>query len=800
MKSQGKGSPMRRLTTTLVFVAALCSMALWAPYASALPPTILSTSVTAVKTDAVTLQALIDPKGSALFYHFEYGPKDCAANPCTSVPIPDGELAPGKPELAKAEVKGLTPGTRYHFRVLAENILGESTIGPDELFATYLPPQQFGPCPNDKLRKENPSANPPEYSSANLPDCRVYEQTSPLDKDGGDATGYVPVVKASLSGDRITFSSSSGIPGGDGAQEIPMFLATRGPNGWSTQGMFPPAAEGQDAFVLGWTPDLAWVFSEARKLGEPLRGTLLARPSAGGQVETIVDHTDDFFANAFAGTSADAAEVLFESKKALLEGAVEGKPNLYLFQRDSKELFLAGALNDEEAPPEGAFAGSYDWVSGTTKETLSRGGAERGYYTRDQHAISEDGSKVYFTAAATGQLYLRLNPTEEQSPLDEGKCTDEDLACTVNVSASRKTNGKGVEGKDAAGTRPAAFLGASADGSFAYFSSSEKLTNDANTGLEPTNPPAIARATLDGNPNFNVKFVAANSEELAIGEGNILCWTTPSGSIARCVIVVPVDQCTAIEEDFIPAQFTENPKGLTISDTHIYWTNEGTSKAEEEAGVTPVIEASIGRAEIDGENPEQGFIKETFTKEPGDPPLLLVSEPRGIDVDATHVYWVNAGIPTRGTNWAMWRGLRSTATRKAWCRNSRASLTATWRSTPPISTTPSSRKLLLRVRSGGLKSKAAAQKKESLDSQIPVPPLSPSMPPTSTGPTTTPARSDGPTSMAKMRKRNGSKTPAAPRAWGSTRPTSTGPPTRKCSPTPATTSTAMRRTPTPSQT
>ena len=59
---------------------------------------------------------------------------------------------------------------------------------------------------------------------------------------------------------------------------------------------------------------------------------------------------------------------------------------------------------------------------------LHVGGADRSYYLADTHAIAADGS-VYFTAVGTGQLYLRENPTQEQSEVitngaGEEECTE----------------------------------------------------------------------------------------------------------------------------------------------------------------------------------------------------------------------------------------------------------------------------------------------------------------------------------------------------------------------------------------
>ena len=620
---------MKRLSISLAF-AALFSLALLATPALAVPPKIISVEFDSVKTDSVILRAEINPEGKATLYHFEYGTEDCSANPCTSIPVPDAQFPAGAPKVVEAEVKGLTPATTYHFRVVAKNPQAEKAESPDDTFTTYVPAQQFKACPNDALRKENPSFPPPEYSSANLPDCRVYEQASPVNKNAGDASGFVPLIKASLDGNRITFSSTTGIPGGEGSQEFPVYLATRNSSGWSTQGLLPPGNTGQIASVLGWTPDLEWVFNQSIKLGEPRKTILMARPSSGAPFETIVDYTTELQPE-LAATSQDAKEVIFESQVALLPGAAPGKSNVYLWQRQSDALSLAGVLNDGSAPSQGTFAGSYDWVQGN----LDRGGAAAGYYTRDQNVISTDAKALYFTAAGTGQLYLRRNPTQPQSPVNgTGDCTDAALACTIQVSASRKTNGKGPDGTDSAGTRPAAFLGASPDGSLTYFTSTEKLTNDANTGPEPENPPAIARAPKDDGDPIDFKFLPTEAVDVTV-DGSFVYWIDPTTeTIARA----PVDDGDPVDPEFIKADKTDNPKGLAVDANFIYWTNAGADIENEGGG-------SIGRAEIDGENPDEDFIPGEVEESPG-VFKVLVSQPRGIDVDGSFVYWVNRGLAT----------------------------------------------------------------------------------------------------------------------------------------------------------
>ena len=113
-------------------------------------------------------------------------------------------------------------------------------------------------------------------------------------------------------------------------------------------------------------------------------------------------------------------------------GDLEGKQNVYAYGRESGRLVLAGVMNDGTVPLEGAVAGPYAWFS---NGGLNFGGALNGSYTQAAHAISADGSEVFFTAGGTGQLYVRLNPLAPQSPMSGEACTEAAKACTVRVSA-----------------------------------------------------------------------------------------------------------------------------------------------------------------------------------------------------------------------------------------------------------------------------------------------------------------------------------------------------------------------------
>ncbi|HWL48867.1 MAG TPA: fibronectin type III domain-containing protein, partial [Acidimicrobiia bacterium] len=530
----------RLASAILLFSAAWLGMSLLdqPDAALAVAPTVVSETATGVTSESATLRAEVNPGGKVTKYHFEYGLGDCAVSACTSVPpLPEPTLPGGAATVpvAPVQIEGLTPQSTYHFRIVAKNADGE-VKGPDETFTTYQSPPVFGACPNDSLRTDqNPMFKFLDYLGENLPDCRGYEQASPVDKNGLDVKGLPMWVKASPEGDAATFMASGGAGGNEGAQELPPSLSRRGADGWSTTGMLPPASLGQEAIVLGWTPDFSQVYSAAVKL-LPSRAMAILSRSADGEITEIVPHTAALTTfPSFPGAASDGSVAAFEARSKLLPAAVGGAAsNVYLWERTTGELHLGSALNDGASPPQGAFAGPYDWGEGN----LTRGGSAFDYYTQEQHAISEDGGALYFTAAGKGkgELYLRLNPTEPQSPLDsEDKCTDPGLACTIEVSASQKTNGTGPNFTDAAGKRPAAFMGASADGSVAFLTSSEKLTNDAYTGPEPA-PPAIARAPLDDGDPKELSFEPTVATGVALNATHMYWANAEAGTIERALL------------------------------------------------------------------------------------------------------------------------------------------------------------------------------------------------------------------------------------------------------------------------
>ena len=533
------------------------------------------------------------------------------------------------------------------------------------------------PCPNEAIRLVQ------SYGSR-LPDCRAYEQVSPLDKGLIDAQGEPGSMESSPSGESVSYQSLEPFPGVSSAPINVFYLSTRrgGEEEWDTQGLLPALgveAAGKNPRVAGFGEDLSQAVIETlntplldpeKPAGEP--GVYL-RDSATGSYRPLAVGAEV----EFAGATPDGSQVLFETEKDLLPGlAAAGVVNLYDW--DEGRLSVPGILPVSEggkAPAGGSVAGSQPH-GGSREDT--------------QNLISADGSRVFFSDAGTGQLYAREDPGSVS-------------ATTVHVSASEKMNGAGSGGGDIDGEQPATLQAATPDGSQVFFTSPEELTNDANTGP----PPGVGRANLDGSsaqPGFvptTAKGIAVNSEyvywanpkENSIGRaridgteidrnfitgvsnpqyvalcGEYLYWTDAAqekekeGAIARAKI--GAGGAEAVEQKFIAG--ASDPQGIAINSEYIYWANVLTAKPSK---------STIARAKVDGEGVElTGFVTKTETpggvalnseyiywaipssNEIGRAPIAGgkgtpgfitgASEPQGVAVNSEYVYWANSHTGT----------------------------------------------------------------------------------------------------------------------------------------------------------
>lgn len=411
---------------------------------STAPPITSNPTVSAVSDQGASLSGTVNPEQQTTTYRFEcvsdLNFNESGYREAAEIPPGGATLSPaGKEVSVNQSIHGLGAATTYHCRLKAENPTGTVT-GPETTFTTYA------------------------VQSPGLPDGRVFEQATPVMKNGSDAKGWEYLIKGAPDGNAVTyFITGGGGNSGGGGQEFPTYVANRVSEGWASHPFLPSSAYGERANVVGWSEDLNRDYVLTWNSGGS--ATFYSQDVAGGTLEEIASGLEPYEGAQYAGESRDGNRVLFESRKALVPEAIEGAWNLYVWNRDSDSLSLVSVLPDESISPGGAFAGPYNWGALEAKA----GGAGGNMYTSDLHVFSDDGSKVFFTTSNVDQLYVR---TGIGSPDPS----------TAQVSASHKTNGSGPGGRDPNGSRKAAFMEATPDAHYAFFTSPEELTNDATTG------------------------------------------------------------------------------------------------------------------------------------------------------------------------------------------------------------------------------------------------------------------------------------------------------------------------------
>jgi hypothetical protein len=368
------------------------------------PPTVESISVAAVTETEAEVSGTIDPNIGATNYRFEYTTQESFEEEgfASASMAGEGTLAPGQtvPIEVSAFIEALSPGTAYRVRLVAENSAGEDEgeVG----FSTYPHiPLMLG-CSNDGVRIG---------ASAGLPDCRAYELVSPSSTNGRSlsSTGFsaekFPTLGASFEGTEANFLVRGGtIPGsgGAGAFNGTPYLATRGPNGWSSTNAGPTGVESMAPLPGGVSPDQQHSFWST---GKDEEGTAVI----GGQETRYVRYPDGHSELIGRGS-------LDVDPRAQGELITENGGHIIFRTRQvGSELPIR---LEEEAPPTGTAA-VYDRTPDEVTHVVSLLPGDvtpAAGEDADYEGASTDGEGIAFSAiddaVGVNKLYLRKNNAE----------------------------------------------------------------------------------------------------------------------------------------------------------------------------------------------------------------------------------------------------------------------------------------------------------------------------------------------------------------------------------------------------
>ena len=332
-------------------------------------------------------------------------------------------------------------------------------------------------CPNEGVRSE--------LGVTRLPQCRAYEQITPVYKQA------LPIYPKGISADgnkALLFSlanlnDTEGV--GESILEAHLYSASRTADGWQLTplnaplsefvGQLPVAYEAQSGATL-WEQHTPSQSSFTRGLYARFAGgdyRLLGRisvPFAGEETQ------EADYMYGISSEYADEPQAATHDYEHVVARALQREEYLpfdetlngssfYEYSGANDPPVLIGVEGEKESRKLVSQCGT---VLGSNQNTVSFGSA--------YNALSADGETVFFTAEPTSgcsgahgpavaELYARLHGSP-LSPLP---------AETVHVSASECTVACGAEsGKN--------FEGASESGRIVYFTSTQKLTNDAIDG------------------------------------------------------------------------------------------------------------------------------------------------------------------------------------------------------------------------------------------------------------------------------------------------------------------------------
>jgi hypothetical protein len=332
-------------------------------------------------------------------------------------------------------LSGLAPGEIYHYRFVASNTTAGNpvVVGNEETLRVpaAAPSGEQAPCPNEAFR-----VGP----SARLPDCRAYEQVTPVEKGGvQDAFSYTPLglvgYLVGADGEHL-YLHDPGVKWGSSVGGVQNdYFFSRTADGWKMTSAKPVGEPGPgDLRALVFNRDLTQVgFSETWGTAPGIESHAVefkvGQPGGPYQLVASVPISEQA---ELVGESEDGGKYVLESTDRTLTGPATGTVSgndLYEFSEGKlRQMNVLGGSPGTPISTCGAAMPAYKETlphyeeSGTLtrkEEGSGTGEARRSEDTSPltdkrvvENAVSADGSRVFFTDNCTHHLYMRVSGAE----------------------------------------------------------------------------------------------------------------------------------------------------------------------------------------------------------------------------------------------------------------------------------------------------------------------------------------------------------------------------------------------------
>jgi hypothetical protein len=492
------------------------------------PPVIASASAIAVGSSDATVQAEVNPNNVDTRIRAEYG-TEAGVYPNSTAEVDLG--AGGVQQLASFQFAGLSPGSTYHYRFVAENALGEGTeaiSSPDHSFVTQGASTGF----------------------AGL-DGRTWELVSPANKHGAEPLSISEegVVEAAVTGDAATFIATTATEAEpEGSANGIQVLSHRTPTGWVSSDIAAAHDESTGTSV-GQGPEYSFFSSDlARALLQPFgkfvpelspeaseQTPYLRTNFASGQPEAPCASScyrplvtgaagyedvpaETVFAPTcakvrtcgprFVGATPDLSHILMNSQVPLIEGAPAGRVGSdegALYEWTDGKLSLVSVLPNERP----AAAGELGLQNRVTRNAISPDGSRvvwsngAGLYVRDlakaqtvqvDAAHSGPGTPMFQTASSdVSKVLFTVEGDLRECDIVESEgslaCDESDLTSAVSGEEPRVLG---------------LIDGASEDGSYVYFAADGVLQNES-VPVAGAQPGRCATSSVGSTCNLYVR-------------------------------------------------------------------------------------------------------------------------------------------------------------------------------------------------------------------------------------------------------------------------------------------------------